>query len=97
MFEDVFEVVDKYGRKIRLTKKQWRHLTKKHPYMEKYLDEIKETLQFPDKVINRIFNKGYYYKSYKYLKQPNRFVFVIVKYLNGEGFIITSYLTAKIK
>ena len=97
MSEDVFEINDKSGRKIRLTKKQWRHLAKKHPYMEKYLDEIKETLQFPDKIINRLFNKGYYYKGYKYLKQPNRFVLVVVKYLNGNGFIITSYLTEKIK
>ena len=97
MSEDVFEINDKSGRKIRLTKKQWRHLAKKHPYMEKYLDEIKETLQLSDKIINRVFNKGYYYKSYKYLKSPNRFVLVVVKYLNGNGFIITSYLTEKIK
>ncbi|MFH1365334.1 MAG: hypothetical protein ABIH28_02005 [archaeon] len=94
--ENVFEVTDKTGRKIRLTKKQWYHMTKKHPYMEKYFEEIKETLTAPDKLINYS-DKGYYYKNYKNLKAPNRFILVIVRYLNNEGFIITSYLEAKIK
>ena len=92
----IFEVKDKTGRKVRLTRKQWSHMTKKHPYMEKYLEEIQRTLIFPDKITNYL-DKGYYYKNYKYLKAPNHFILVIVKYLNGEGFIITSYLEEKIK
>jgi len=94
--ENVFEITDKTGRKIRLTKKQWFHTIKKHPYMERYLEQIKETLIIPDKLVN-YFDKGYYYKNYKSLKKPNRFILVIVKYLNNGGFIITSYLEAKIK
>jgi len=35
----VFEVVDKTGRKIRLTKKQWKHMIKRHSYMERYLED----------------------------------------------------------
>ncbi len=92
----IFEIKDKTGRKIRLTKRQWTHMTKKHPYMEKYLEEIKETLRNPDKLIHYS-DKGYYYKSYKHLKKPNYFVLVIVKYLNEGGFIITSYLEERIK
>ncbi|MBI2044932.1 DUF4258 domain-containing protein [Candidatus Pacearchaeota archaeon] len=93
----IFEISDKTERKIRLTKKQWKHITKRHPYLEKYLEEIKQTLQIPSKIINQDFEKGYYYKNYKYLKYPNRFVLVVVKYLNGEGFIITAYLSKDIK
>lgn len=92
----IFEIKDKTRRKIKLTKRQWSHMTKKHPYMEKYIEEIKETLMSPDKLINYS-DKGYYYKNYKYIKFPNRFVLVVVKYLNGDGFIITSYLEEKIK
>ncbi len=92
----MFEITDKTGRKIRLTKRQWSHMTKKHPYIEKYIEEIKETLISPDKWINYL-DKGYYYKSYKYLKRPNRFILVIVKYLNRDGFIITAYLKERIK
>ena len=94
--DNLFEIRDKTGRKIRLTKRQWSHLSKKHPYMKNYLEEIKETLIHPDKAI-KYPDKGYYYKNYKYLKKPNCFVLVIVKYLNGEGFIITSYLEEKLK
>ena len=94
--DHIFEVADKTGRKIRLTKKQWKHILRRHSYIEKYTEEIKETLKNPDKIKN-YYNKGYYYKHYKYLKLPNRFILVIVKYLNGEGFVITAYLEEKIK
>ena len=45
---DIFEVIDKTGRKIRLTQKQWKHVMRRHPYMEKYIEEIKETIKTPD-------------------------------------------------
>lgn len=93
----LFEIIDKPGRKIRLTKKQWLHILRRRPYMEKYIEEIKETLKIPDKIIKSPYNKAYYYKNYKYLKKLNNFVLVIVKFLNGEGFIITAYLEEKIK
>ena len=32
-----FEVVDKTGRKIRFTKRQWSHIIKGHKYMVEYL------------------------------------------------------------
>jgi len=87
---NIFEVIDKTSRKIRLTKRQWEHIMRRHPYMGKYVEEIKETIKMPDKLIIKLYNKGYYYKHYKYLKKPNRFILVVVKYLNDEGFIITT-------
>ena len=92
----IFEVTDKTGRKIRLTKKQWTHMMLRHSYMEKYLEEIEETLRIPDKIV-LLGDKCYYYKNYKTLKAPNRFVLVIAKYLNNHGFVITSYLKEKIR
>ena len=97
MSENVFEVIDKTGRKIIMPKKQWSHLMRKHSYMIKYEEEIKATIQNPDKLIRIKTDKAYYYKNYKYLKKPNRFVFVVVKYLNNHGFVITSYLTGDIE
>lgn len=92
----VFEIIDKTGRRIRLTKKQWTHIMESHAYMHKYLEEVIETLRSPDKII-KLFKKGYYYKNYKYLNSPNRFVMVTVKYLNNHGFVITTYLTGMIR
>jgi hypothetical protein len=36
-------------------------------------------------------NVRYYYKYYKNRKSKAKYLRVIVKYLNGEGFIITAY------
>jgi len=60
--------------------------------MTNYLEEIKETLTKPDKIISSISdeNKVNYYRYYK---KEKKFIKVIVKYLNGDGFIVSSYFT----
>jgi hypothetical protein len=95
----LFEIKNKNGKIIRLTNKQYSHMMEDHAYMHKYLEEIKETLQKPDKITSYSFDENvhYFYKGYKHLDKPNKFVLVIVKYLNGEGFVISSYLETKIK
>lgn len=86
----IFEVDDKNGKKIRLTQRQYSHMLRRHSYMYGYIEEIKETIMKPDKLIFSNF-KGYYYKGYKNLKSPNRFIVVVVRYLNNHGFVLTSY------
>ena len=94
----IFEVKDKTGRKIRLTKKQWTHINKKHPAIANYLDEIKETIENPDAVIeSEEENVCLYYKYYKRLKSPYNYILVIVKYLNGEGYIMSAYFEKNIR
>lgn len=94
----IFEVVDKTGRKIRLTKKQWSHITKKHPEVES-LEEIKETIKNPDKITCPKIDQtiGFYYKYFKHKPSPYKYLLILVKYLNGESYVITSYLEDKIK
>ncbi len=95
----IFEIIDKNAKLIRLTHKQYSHILDEHPYMHKYIEEIKETLQKPDKITYYSLDEDvrYFYKSYKHLDKPNKYVLVIVKYLNGEGYIISSYLETNIK
>lgn len=93
MSENVFEIVDKSGRKIHLSKERWKHITSPislHAYMTNYLEEIKETLENPDKIIESMNEerKVNYYKYYKNRKQNLK---TIVNYLNGKGFVITAY------
>src|SRR3989344_2267678 len=93
----IFEVKDKTGRKIRLTKKQWTHINKKHPAIANYLDEIKETIENPDAVIESEEENVYlYYKYYKRLKSPYNYILAIVKYLNGEGYVMSAYFEKNI-
>lgn len=90
----IFEIVDKTGRKIRLTKEMWKHVLMEHPDVTE--EEIKLTIKKPIKILKKRNNKYFYYQYFKYKKSPFRFLRVIVKYLNSEGFIITSYLVKNI-
>jgi len=96
--EIIFETIDKTGRKIRLTKKQWSHINKKHPQIASNKEEIIETLKNPLKIIKPYEGtKHYYYKYFKHSKIPEKCLKVIVNYLNGEGFIITAFFDRKIR
>ncbi len=99
IISNVFEVTDKTGRKIRLTKRQWKETTLKHPFMSAYLEEIKETIIHPNKITNYSLDKDvhYYCRYFKHVTRKGRFLLVIIKYLNGHGFVIKTYFERKIK
>lgn len=88
---NIFEIIDKTGRKIRLTTRQYEHVLK-HKGIEQYLEEIKMTLEKPLQIISReeggLFD---YYSYFKHREGATKYLKVIVKYLNGEGFVITAY------
>jgi hypothetical protein len=91
----VFNIVDRSGRKIHLSKERWHHI-QKHPEMSGEIERIKDSLRSPDKIL--AFHSDpdvrFYFKHYKLRKQ---YLFISVKYLNGDGFVITSFYTDKIK
>jgi len=41
----IFEIIDKNKKLIRLTDKQHSHMMDEHPYMSRYMEEIKDTLK----------------------------------------------------
>ena len=96
--DKIFEVIDKKGRKIYLSSKTWSHITRKHPYIANYLEEMKETIQRPDKTTDWSLDEDvrYNYRYYKN-KDPPKYLLVIVKYLNGTGFVISAYFRSYIK
>jgi len=89
-----FEVIDKTGRNISLPKERWEHIVE-HKGMDKYLEDIKNTLVNPTLIVPHKFddNKRNYYSHYK---DKNRYLLVVVKYLNGKGYISTAFITRKI-
>ena len=91
----IFEIIDKSGRKIHLSNERWTHI-QKHSEMSDKIEQIKETLVKPSLVIPQDYdpNVHFYFRFYKDMK---KFLFVSVKYLNGDGFIITSFYTDKAK
>ena len=94
----VFEIKDKTDRIIHLSKERLKHILR-HPHMdENQLEIIKDTIINPMTI--RYFEEDeyvrYFYKHFKNNPSEERYLLVSVKYLNGEGFIITSFFTDKI-
>ena len=95
----IFEVNDKTKRKLRMTDYNWHHIVKRHPEVVSQKEKIIETLEKPDKITTSLEDEEtkYYYKYYKNISAPYKFMRVIAKYLNGEGFIISSHFVKAIQ
>ncbi|MBI2109690.1 hypothetical protein HYT58_00765 [Candidatus Woesearchaeota archaeon] len=96
----IFEIIDRTKRKLYLSKKQLKPIVSKHPEMQGKLGYIEATLIAPHKICDYSdIAKGvvYYYRYYKEISSKAKYLRVIVKYLNGEGFVITSYFVDKIE
>ncbi|MBI4450856.1 hypothetical protein HY642_02690 [Candidatus Woesearchaeota archaeon] len=89
----VFAVRDKSGRIIHLSRERWAHV-QKHPEMSGSVERVKDTLQRPDTILRFEGAVHFYFKHYK---DKQQFMFVSARYLNGEGFVITSYYTDTIR
>ena len=89
----IFIIKTREGRIIRLTTEQWKHIVYRHPEMSNKINEIEVALEYPEykKQSNSVI------KYYKYIKEEKNYIMVAVRILNGEGFVITSYLTKKIQ
>ncbi len=94
-----FEVIDKTGRKLRMTDWNWHHIVRRHTEITSHQEKIVETLERPDKITDSLNDEDtkHYYKYYKHLSSPYKFMRVITKYLNGEGFIISAHFVKSIK
>ena len=89
------EVTSSLGKRIRVTKDYWNRIIEtKHPIIKGKEEAVKDTLKNPDEVrISRKDSKVFLY--YKGLDE--KYSCVVVKHLNGNGFIITTYITDRIK
>ena len=91
----IFEIDDKGGRKIHLSKERWSYITTNHSDISNRLEDIKKALIKPDLIVPHKYDdemRNYYL----YYKIDKEYLLVSVKYLNGEGFIATAFMTQKI-
>ena len=67
--------------------------------MQNKIENIKETITNPQTIIDYELETEirYYYRFYKHVKSEAKFLRVVVKYLNGEGYIVTAYFVERIK
>ena len=93
--EHLIEIVSALGKKIRTTRQYWNHITtKKHSELEGKLDETLEALREPDEVYRQDETSDIYLY---YRRRNGEWISVVARHLNGDGFIVTAYLTTKSK
>lgn len=95
---NIFEVIDKTGRKIYLTKERWTHITSQqspHAYMTNHLEDLKQTIMNPDKMIMSDEDESKF-RYYKFYKEKGKYLRTFIKYLNGKGYVITAYFVRNI-
>ena len=94
--ETFFEVLTPLGFRVRTSRLYWETIVSlKHPVMNGRQDAVVEVLKSPVE-IRRSHGAMDVYLFYR-LVGPGRWVCVVVKRLNGDGFLVTTYLCDAIK
>ncbi|MBI4687581.1 MAG: DUF4258 domain-containing protein [Nitrospirae bacterium] len=90
-----FEIKSSVGKIIRTTPSHWELITKlKHPEIEGKESEVQKCLSEPIEIRKSSEDPNVYLYYSSYIKY---YICVVVRHLNGDGFIITAYITDKIK
>jgi hypothetical protein len=92
----IFNIPTPIGFTVRESQNHWELVaTVKHPSMKGLEEDVKNTLANPDE-IRQSRRDSEVFLFYR-LQRPGRWICVVVKRLNKEGFLITTYVTDKIK
>ena len=90
-----FEIKESTGKIIRTTASHWELIIRvKHPEIEGKEDEVKRCLSDPFEIRRSSEDDDVYLYYSPYQKY---FLCLVARHLNGKGFIITAYITDKIK
>jgi hypothetical protein len=91
-----FEVITPLGFSVRVTRNYWELIVKiKHPVMHGRETEVQSALREPDE-IRRSRNDPAVYLFYR-IERPKRWIFAVIKRLDGDAFLITTFPTDAIK
>jgi hypothetical protein len=94
----IMTVRDFQGQLIKLTAGQWAHFTVLRPYLIAMEWAVRETLENPEEVrkSERAPHSRLYYRRYTNTVLGDKFMCVVVKFLENDAFISTAYLARKI-
>jgi len=90
--------VDYQGIRIRLSEERLAHILE-HPEMKDVEPRIQQTLARPERVIESLSDSQarLYYRLYVGTRIGNKHLCVVVKMLEADAFVVTAYLTDKVK
>ncbi len=88
------EVVSKLGKRIRVSKSYWDYIVGvKHPSLQGLQELVRKSLSHPVEIRRSERDPSVYLYYGAYDNKLN--VCVVARHLNGDGFIITAYLTGR--
>jgi hypothetical protein len=83
-----------FGNRIRITARQWAHVTEAHDYMSGNMDKILETLSEPERVLGGQRGESLALRHYE-STNITRKTAVVVYRDEEDGFLITAFFTSK--
>ncbi|HAW50699.1 TPA: hypothetical protein DCX16_07105 [bacterium] len=93
--DDIIETTRSISSKvIRLTLKQWFHITESHDYMAGNITIILETVNSPDYIVKGLKDELIALRYYSKTNLGEKYCVVVYKE-NKDGFIITAFFTSK--
>ena len=94
----VFEIDSRLGNKVRLTEVQWAHIRHSHKELDNQIQKMTLTLKEPDSVYHSPVEDNYhYFKWFEQTPVTAKYLLLIVKHLNKEGFIITAFFVSRVR
>jgi len=90
----LFDIQTPLGFSVRTTKRYWEKVVTKHPDLTERIEDVKKALQAPT-AIRRSSQDNTTFLFY--LKEQKHWLVAVVKRLDGDGFLVTSYRTDTIK
>jgi hypothetical protein len=95
MANDVLQtVLSVHGHAIRVTAKQWAHVTEAHDYMSGNLDKVLETVSEPLRVLEGVHGESLALRDYESTNISPKTAVVIYRD-EQDGFVITAFFTSK--
>ncbi len=95
MTEDVLHVITSvFNNPIRITARQWAHVTEAHDYMSGNMDKVLETLAEPERIIAGAQGERLALRDYA-ATNITRKTAVVVYREQPDGFLITAFFTSK--
>lgn len=91
-------VTDYSGGDIRLTDERWAHISE-HPEMAGMRQALEDTLQAPSVVVESLSDPAarLYHRFYAGSMVGEKYLCVVVKFLPQDAFVVTAYLTDRVK
>lgn len=86
-------VKSKSGKLIRLTDERWAHITEEHCEIAGLRTDVLDTVGSPDKIVMGIAGELLAAKEIIH----GKLLIVVYRELEGDGFIITAFITSKVQ